>query len=263
VHLAARVHVTRDHSPDPAAAYHAANVLGTRALLDCAVAAGVTRVVFASSVKAMGESNTAPWPSDAPPRPADPYAVSKLEAEEVIRAAFADAVVLRLPLVYGPGQRANMLRLFQLVDRGVPLPLAGIKNRRSLAFAGNVAAAIETVLDSPRLPGETYYVSDGEDLSTPELVQRIARALGRSVRLLPAPARLLRVGARLGDVLDRLAPVPLTTAALERLLSSLVVDSRPLWQLHGGPPPFTVDAGLAATAAWFRGGATSPVYAGR
>jgi nucleoside-diphosphate-sugar epimerase len=262
VHLAARVHVTRDHAVNPAAAYHAANVLATRVLLEQALAAGVQRVVFASSVKAVGESNLEPWTAGVIPRPADPYGASKLEAEQVILAAGVDAVILRLPVVYGPGQRANMLRLFQLVERGVPLPLGGIDNRRSLAFVGNVAAAIDIALSTPRAHTGTYFVSDGEDLATPELVRRIAGALGRSVRLVPAPRRLLRVCARIGDALDRVAPVPLTTAALDRLCSSLVVDSRPLWRLRGGSPPFTVDAGLAATAAWFQGGASAPVYAG-
>jgi len=209
-----------------------------------------------SSVKAMGETNSKPWTARAEPAPADPYGVSKLEAEAVVRELTTGtatlASILRLPLVYGPGQRANVQHLFTLVDRGIPLPLGGIENRRSLAFVGNVAGAVEALLDGRERGVGTWYASDGEDVSTPELVARIARALDRPVRLLHIPARLFQLCGRMGDVFDRVLPVPLTTAAVQRLFGSLVVDSAPLWGLRGGAPPFSMARGLAETATWYR-----------
>ena len=148
--------------------------------------------MFASSVKAVGESNESPWTEDAVPHPADPYGRSKLEAERRVREAArrhgVHATILRLPLVYGPGMKANALRLFQLVDRGTPLPLGLIHNRRSLLYTGNLTAALIAAMECPA-GGETFFVSDDEDLSTPQLVRAIARALGRPARLVPIPVR--------------------------------------------------------------------------
>lgn len=256
VHLAARVHVMRDAASDPLAEFRAVNVEGTRRLAREAAAAGVRTFVFASSVKAMGEMSPAsgPWTEATPPAPADPYGVSKLEAEAALAAEAAGgmrAAVLRLPLVYGPGVKANMLRLFQLVDRGVPLPLGGIRNRRSLLFVGNAADAVRAVLAAPDAAG-VFLVSDGEDLATPELVRRIGRALGRPARLLPVPEALFRAAAAAGDVVSRAVPFPFTRAAADRLLGSLAVDSGRLRRMAGWTPPFTVDDGLSRTAEWYR-----------
>ena len=256
VHLAARVHVMRDTSAHPLAEFRRVNVEGTRVLLDAAIRAGVRSFVLASSAKAMGEWTDAPWTEEAEPRPADPYGVSKLEAERLVlrRAAGTGtaATVLRLPLVYGPGVRANVLRLFDLVWRGVPLPLRGIRNRRTLLFSGNAAAAVEAVLASPAAAGETFFVSDGRAVSTPELVEMIAASLGRRARLVPLPLGLLRVAARAGDVLARVVPFPLTTAAVDRLTGSLEVDASRLARVAGFVPPYTMEQGLAETAAWYR-----------
>ncbi|MGH7443710.1 MAG: NAD-dependent dehydratase, partial [Longimicrobiales bacterium] len=150
---------------------------------------------------------------------------------------------LRLPLTYGPGVRANMLRLFKAVDGGWPLPFGGISNRRSLAYARNVGAAVASLRD--RQGGhEAYFVSDGEDVSTPELIRRIAAALGRRARLLPAPVALLRTARRIN--------LPLGGPIATRLLGSLAVDTRKLCDYMGGPMPYTLDDGLRATAAWYR-----------
>jgi nucleoside-diphosphate-sugar epimerase len=257
VHLAARVHVMRDAAADPLAEFRRVNVDGTRALLEEAIQAGARRFLYASSVKALGEGGDAVLTDDTPPAPADPYGISKVEAETVVReladAAGVHAPILRFPLVYGPGVRANFLKLLQLVDRGIPLPFGLVRNRRSMVYVENAAAAVVAALESPAAARESFLVSDGEDLSTPELVRRIARALGRPARLIPIPPALFAAGGRVGDLLARALPFPLTSAAVHRLLGSLAVDSSRLARLTGFAPPFTVDQGLAATAAWYRG----------
>lgn len=257
VHLAARVHVMRDRAADPLTEFRRVNVDGTAALLQAAADAGVSSFVLASSVKAVGESTPeGAWTEDTPPRPADPYGVSKLEAERLVleraRAAGISAAALRFPLVYGPGVRANMLRLFDLVARGRPIPLGGVQNRRSLLYVGNAAAAVQAVLETPLPQGETFFVADGPAVSTPELVRRIGAALGREPRLVPLPVGLLRAAARAGDVLARAVPFPLTTAAVDRLLGSLEVDASRLGRVTGFRPPYTMDEGLAGTARWYR-----------
>ena len=257
VHLAARVHVMRETAADPAAEFRRVNVEGTHALLEESAAAGVRAFAFASSVKAMGErSGDRPWTEADEPEPVDPYGVSKLEAERLV-ADYADRLhttSLRLPLVYGPGMKGNMISLFRLVDRGLPLPLGGVRNRRSLAYVGNVAAAFEAALRAPAARGKVFFVSDGEDLSTPGLVRAIAAALGRPARLLPVPEWAFRAGGRVGDLAGPLG-FPLTTAAVGRLLGSLAVDISALRRACAFTPPFTVAQGLAETARWYRGAA--------
>ena len=256
VHLAARVHVMRESAEDPASAYRRVNVDGTRVLLGEAVRAGVTRVVFASSVKAVAEASDVPLSEDTEPKPIDPYGASKLEAEELVRAMAErhalEATILRFPLLYGPGMKGNMLSLFQLVDRGIPMPLGLVRNRRSLGFVGNVAAAIFAVLQAPAAGPRTFFVSDGRDLSTPELLRLIGDALERKVRLLPVPVSLFRAAGHAGDLISRVQPVPLTSAAVDRLLGSLTVDSSALTRTLGFRPPYSVEEGLGITAQWYR-----------
>ena len=256
VHLAARVHLMRDTAADPAAEFRRVNVEGTRLVLEEAIRAGAGRFLLASSVKAIGEGGDVPYTEETPPAPADPYGVSKLEAERVVRevadAAGVHAPVLRLPLVYGPGVRANFLRLMEMVDRGIPLPFGAVRNRRSLAYAGNVAAAARAALLAPAAARETFLVSDGEDLSTPQLVRALAAALDRPARLVPVSPALFRAAGRAGDALSTLVPFPLTTASVHRLLGSLAVDSSKLRRVAGFTPPYTVAQGLAETARWFR-----------
>jgi nucleoside-diphosphate-sugar epimerase len=256
VHLAARVHVMRESAADPLAEFRRVNVEGTRVLLEEAVRAGVTRVVFASTVKAVGEANATPWTEAEAPRPRDPYGVSKLEAEELIRVMAErhslQATILRLPLVYGPGMKGNMLSLFRLVDHGIPLPLGLVRNRRSLAFAGNVSAGMLAVLQSPAARPRTFFLSDGHDVSTPELLRLVGRALGRRVLLLPVPSSVFRAAGRLGDLLSRVRPMPLTSAAVDRLLGSLTVDPSALAREVGFRPPHSLEQGVRITAEWYR-----------
>jgi len=256
VHLAARVHVMRDSAADPLAVFRRVNVEGTRAVLDAAAAAGVRRFVFVSSVKAVGEATTAPWRDDETPKPVDPYGISKLEAERLVLETSSrlgvEPVVLRLPMAYGAGVKGNMLRLLRLVDRRVPLPFGAFRNRRSLVFAGNVAWAIGQALVTAGVAGRTFFLSDGEDLSTPELVRRIASAFGRPARLMSIPPALFAAAGLAGDALARLGPFPLTSAVVRRLTGSLAVDASGFARV-AGVMPFSVDEGLAETTRWFRG----------
>jgi nucleoside-diphosphate-sugar epimerase len=246
VHLAARVHVMRETAGHPLAEFRRANVEATRVLAEEAAAAGVRHLVLASTVKAVGETTATPWTEATPPHPTDPYGRSKLEAEQVLSELAARrgiaVTVLRFPLVYGPGMKGNMLRLFRLVDRGVPLPFGAVDNRRSMLYVGNLAAAVRSVLERERPGSRVYFVTDLRDLALPELLRLIAASLGRPARLLPVPVRLLRL--------------LLPSAEAGRLVGSLAVNPSALVREAGYRPPFTVDEGLRATAEWFRGART-------
>jgi nucleoside-diphosphate-sugar epimerase len=247
IHLAARVHVMRDGASDPLREFRRVNTEGTERLARASAAAGVKRLVYVSSIKANGEATGARRfsPSDRP-EPQDPYGISKLEAELAL-ARVADetgleVVIVRPPLVYGPAVRGNFLRLLRLVRSGVPLPFGSANNLRSFVFVGNLADVLVTSTLHARAAGQTFLASDGEDLSTADLCVRLGRALGRPSRLIPVPLTVLRSAATL---LRR-------SGEFQRLLGSLQVDSSSLRTALGWAPPFTVDQGLAATAAWFR-----------
>ena len=246
VHLAARTHVLHETAPDPLAACLHVNAQGTERLARSAAACGIRRLVFLSSVKVNGErTRERPYTEDDLPRPEDAYATSKRDAEQALARVAAETgletVVLRPPLVYGPGVKANFLRLMHLVARGAPLPLGAIVNRRSLIYAGNLAHAIVTALDSPPAAGRTYLVSDGEDVSTPALVRMLAQALGVKPRLLPVPLAALDVAAALAG----------RRAELARLTGSLQVDSSRIRSELAWRPPFTLAQGLELTAQWY------------
>ncbi|WP_337192979.1 hybrid nucleoside-diphosphate sugar epimerase/sugar transferase [Deinococcus xianganensis] len=242
VYLAARVHVMNDTHPDPLGAYRALNTDTPLALARAAAAAGVKRLVYLSSVKVNGEESGRPLTEQDPPAPTDPYGVSKWEAEQALLhlgvTTGLDVTVLRPPLVYGPGVRANFLQLITAVQRGVPLPLAAVRNCRSMVYVGNLADAIAFTLHSPVTAGKTFFVADGDDLSTPELIRGVAQALGRPPRLWPVPVWMLHAAGRL---LRR-------EGMVRRLTGSLQIDTRRLREA-GWVPPFTTQAGLAATVA--------------
>lgn len=246
VHLAARVHRLDDNATDATDAYRHDNVEATRSLAEAARRAGVDKLIFLSTAKVHGERSMRPFRETDTPRPEDAYAASKLEAERAIKDVLGGShthwTILRPPLVYGPGVRANFLRLLQAVARGVPLPVGGIENRRSLLYLSNLVDAIERCLNVPGTEGKTWLLNDGEDLSTPELIRRLARALNRSARLVSVPVWLLRSAATLAG----------KTPALERMVSSLQVDASAVRAALDWTPRFSVDQGLAETARWFR-----------
>jgi nucleoside-diphosphate-sugar epimerase len=243
VHLAARAHVLDEASPDAFALYRSVNAIGALTLARSAAERGVRRFVFLSSVRVHGARTVgAPFTELSPLAALDPYGRSKAEAElglaQLAQATRLEPVVLRPPLVYGAEARGNFARLVGLVARGIPLPFGSVRNRRSLVYVGNLVDAIVQSLRHPAAAHETFLVSDGEDVSTPELVRRVARALGRPARLIPVPPALLRFGGALVGRRDDVA----------RLLDNLVVDSARIRALFGWTPPYTLDQGLVETA---------------
>ncbi|MCW5623670.1 MAG: NAD-dependent epimerase/dehydratase family protein [Burkholderiales bacterium] len=247
VHLAARVHVLADAAADPLHEYRQVNVDGTLALARQAATAGVKRFVFVSTAKVHGERTLdVPFGESDGPAPADPYSVSKVEAEQALATMAAETglqvVVVRPPLVYGPGVKANFLALFDRVVRGGPLPLGAIRNSRSVVFVGNLVDALLVCCTHPLAPGRTFLVADGPPVSTPDLVRRVGRALDTPVSLWPIPPLLLRGIAALAG----------RSAMASRLLDDLVIDDRLIRDRLGWKPPFTMDEGLSITAAWYR-----------
>ena len=244
IHLAARVHVMQDTATDPLVEFRRVNVQGTLNLARQAAAAGVRRFVFISSIKVNGETTELdqPFTADDEPAPLDPYGISKMEAEQGLREIAAktgmEVVIIRPPLVYGPGVKANFQTMMRWLARGVPLPLGAIHNRRSMVALDNLVDLILTCIDHPAAANQTFLVSDGEDLSTTQLLQRLGRALGRPARLIPVPAMLLKVGAALVG----------KPAIAQRLCGSLQVDISKTQQLLGWVPPLSIDEGLKKAA---------------
>jgi len=248
IHLAARTHLVNETGGESLAAYREINVGGTRRLAEAASRAGVRRFVFLSSIKVNGESTAErPFGEQDVPRPEDAYGISKWEAEQALRQeapkSRLEVVVLRAPLVYGPGVKGNFLRLMQLVGRQAPLPLGSVSNLRSFVYLGNLVDAIIACSEAPLAAGKTYLVSDGEDVSTPDLVRRLAAAMDVKSRLLPCPVALLKLGAALVG----------KSAEMERLTGSLQVDSSLIRRELGWRPRFTLEQGLEETARWYKG----------
>ena len=230
---------------DPLSAYRTVNVDGTLHLARQAIAAGVRRFVFVSTVKVNGEGRSTPYSETDVPEPHDPYAASKWAAEcglrELAKASAMEIVILRPPLVYGPGVSANFERMMRTIVAGWPLPFDRMRNFRSMIFVGNLASVIALCLTHPQAANRTFLVSDGEDLSTPELLRRLGRALQRPARLIPVPAALLRAVFRLVG----------KAGVAQRLCASLRVDISSLREALGWSPPFSVDDGLQLTAQHF------------
>jgi nucleoside-diphosphate-sugar epimerase len=246
-HLAARVHVMHDTAGDPMAEYRAVNVEGTRTLAYSAAHAGVRRLLFMSSIKVNGEAAAEPYTEGHLPHPEDRYGVSKWEAEQALAEIGPHAglqwTVLRPPLVYGPGVGANFLRLMQAVAHRRPLPFGAVHNRRSLVFVGNLVDAARVCLTHPAAANAMFLVRDGEDVSTPDLARRMARALGVIPLLFPVPVPALQL---LGGLVRR-------EETIRRLVGSLQVDDGLLRARVGWHPPFALDQGLRETADWYLG----------
>ena len=243
IHLAARVHAAPARDAADLPAYRQVNTEATLKLAGQAARAGVKRFVFVSTVKVNGEGSSRPYHATDVPAPADAYAISKWEAEQglhrIARETGLEIVVLRPPLVYGPGVRANFLQLMRAIERGCPLPLGAIENRRSLLYLGNFVDAIRICVEHPAAAGQTFLVDDGQPVSTPELVRAVARAMGRPARLLAVPAGVLELaGVLLGK-----------RAVVARLTDSLWVDNSLIRTRLNWSPPYSMEVGLAATVA--------------
>ncbi len=249
VHLAARVHIMNDKSSDPLAEFRRVNVEGTANLARQAAAAGVRRFVYLSSIKVNGEftQEGRPFSADDAPAPADPYGVSKHEAEQTLRqiAAYTgmEVVIIRPPLVYGPGVKANFESMMRWLARGVPLPLSAVtQNRRSLVALDNLVDLIVTCLTHPAAANQTFLVSDGEDLSTAGLLKWMGVALGHPARLFYVPPSMLKLGAQAVS----------KPGIYQRLCGSLQLDIAKTRQLLDWTPPVSVDEGLRRAAEGFQ-----------
>lgn len=240
MHAAARAHIMKDEVADPLTEYRRVNVQGTLNLARQAAAAGVKRFVFISSIKVNGEStdNGKAFHADDEPAPEDAYGLSKLEAEQcLIKLATEtgmEVVVIRPPLVYGPGVKGNFASMINLVEKGLPLPLGAIQNKRSLVGIDNLVDLIIRCIDHPAAANQVFLAGDGEDLSTTELLRGVGKAMGKPARLIPVPAGLLQFGATLLG----------KKAMAQRLLGSLQVDISKTCELLDWKPPYTVEQGL-------------------
>ena len=244
IHLAARVHVMNDTSIDPLAEFRRINVEGTLNLARQAANAGVKRLIFISSVKVNGEHTEAgkPFVEDAAPNPQDAYGISKLEAEQgllkIAQETGMEVVVIRPPLVYGAGVKANFASMMRAVKCGIPLPLGAIHNKRSFVYVGNLVSMIMRCIDHPAAANQVFLVSDGHDLSTTELLRCCAVALRVKARLLPVPQKFIEVCANLLG----------KRAVAQRLCGNLQLDITKASTMLGWTPPFSVADGLQVTA---------------
>ena len=247
IHCAARVHVMNEYVQDPLKEFRRINTQGTETLARIAANTGVKRLIFLSSVKVNGDSSSLSSSIDemSPTVPKDDYGISKLEAERSL-LSIADetgleAVIFRLPLVYGPGVKGNFLRLFKMVDRGIPLPLSLVENLRSQINLDNLTDVVGVCLADHRAVGKTYMVSDSKDISTVQLITEMAHALERPVRLWPCPLRLIEMAGALVGRSDEVS----------KLLGSLRINSKKIYSELGWVPPHTLTQGLSQTAAWY------------
>ena len=243
VHLAAMVHVM--DTEDGFEEYRKINTAGTERLARMAVAAGVRRFVFMSTVKVTAEQSRYPLLESETPHPVGAYAVSKLEAEnalkEVARETGLEVTILRSPLVYGPGVKANFLAMMEWIRKGIPLPLGSIDNSRSFVFSENLADAIFQCVTHPQASGETFFVSDGVSLSTPELISRLAHLMGRKNPTFSFPPVFLRL---LGNATRK-------SASIDRLTGSLTVDISKIRSRLGWTPPCSLNEGLKKTVEYY------------
>ena len=257
IHCAARAHVMLETEVDALAAYRAVNVAGTRCLAKQAAKMGVRRLVFLSSIKVNGQRTAlgAPFCVNGSPRsvrddelnPEDPYGISKWEAEQALWVVSAqtglEVVIVRPPLVYGPGVKGNLLCLLRWVARGVPLPLGAVHNQRSLVGRSNLVDLLLHCAEHPAAAGQTFLASDGYDLSTPQLIRLMAKGMNRPTRLLPVPVALLQAG---GSLLGK-------RGEIDRLVGSLQVDIDNTQVKLGWSPPVSVEDGIREMSRWYAG----------
>ena len=238
----------KDVDRDPLTAYRQINTIATLSLARQAAEQGVKRFIYVSSIKVNGEGSARSYTEQDSAQPGDPYGQSKWEAEqglqEIAAATGLEIVIIRPPLVYGPKVKGNLQQLLKAIESGLPLPLGAVQNRRSLVYVGNLVDAILTCVSHPAAKNQTFLVSDGEDLSTPELIRRLAaharKVSGNRAKLftlIPIPPRLLISIGKLTGKAD----------SVDKLLGSLTVDSTHIQKTLNWHPPFTVDQGLDET----------------
>ena len=243
IHLAARVHVMQESSRDPLTEFRRMKVLATERLARCASASGVKRLVYLSSIKVNGEEtfNGNFFIYTYNPAPQDPYGISKWEAEQVLhevaKETGLEVVIVRPPLVYGAGVKGNFAQLIAVIKRGIPLPFRSVGNKRSLIYVGNLVDALLLCSTHPAAVGQTYLVSDGEDLSTPDLLHKLTIVMGQSPRIFAFPITLLKLAGYLTG----------KSKQIGRLIGSLQVDSSKIRRELGWVPPYTVKQGLQNT----------------
>jgi len=260
IHLAARVHVMKDAAADPLAAFLKVNLHGTENLAQQAARARIKRLVYVSSIKVNGEEtlDQRSYTEADMPAPQHPYGISKWQAEQTLRRIAQESgglqvVIVRPPLVYGPGVKGNFNSLMAAIEKGRALPLAGAHNIRSQVYVGNLVSALITCATHPAAAGQTYLVRDGENVSTALLVKKISVALGRNSRSFYFPEKLLRIAAAALGRADQ----------LNRLFGSLRVSDAKLRGELGWVPPYTLEQGLSATAAWYHQNAKQFILAAK
>ena len=248
IHLAARVHVMHDDAVDPLEAFRKVNVAGTEHLARSAAVNGIKRLVYVSSIKVNGETtyDGEKFTETQAPSLQDPYGMSKHEAEQVLRSVAEETgmevVIVRPPLVYGAGVKGNFVQMLKVLANGIPLPLASAHNLRSLIYVGNLVDALILCARHPAASGQVYLVSDGEDVSTPDLLRRLGAEMKQPARLFSCPLPMLKlVGTLIGK-----------SAQVERLLGSLQVDSGKIRRELNWIPPYTMQQGLQKTAVWYQ-----------
>lgn len=245
-HLAARVHQMKESSSDALLKYRKENATNTEVITKAAVGAGVKRLVFLSSIKVNGEGTSGnPYREEDTPKPKDPYAISKHEAEQAILSnkKGMEIVIFRSSLIYGCGVKANFLKLIRWVDQGIPLPFASVNNKRSMVYLGNLVDALILSATHPSVIDNTYLLSDGVCMSTPDIIREISTALGKKANLWPFPSSLLSILARMAG----------KKGEIERLIGSLQVDSSKFCKDTGWVPPYTFSQGINKTVEWYRG----------
>lgn len=248
IHLAARVHVMKEAAAEPLAEFLKANLHGTANLAMQAAHAGVKRFVYVSSIKVNGEATRSGCKitEDDAPAPQEPYGISKWQAEQALHRIAGETgleiVIVRPPLAYGANVKGNFAQMLKMLAKRLPLPLASAHNQRSLVYVENLVDGLIACATLPAAAGKTYLISDGEDISTPDLLQRLGAAMGCPAKLFPCPHALLKLAGRLTG----------KSAAIERLLGSLQIDSGKIRRELGWKPPHTLQQGLQATAEWYR-----------
>jgi nucleoside-diphosphate-sugar epimerase len=248
IHIAAHVHILDTNSADSLEKFRRVNTGGTEHLARVAAASGVKRMVFVSTIKVNGEQtfNAHKYTENDTPAPQDPYGISKWEAEQalhlVAKETGLEIVIVCPPLIYGAGVKGNFAQMLKVLNKGIPLPLASVRNLRSMVYIENFVDALLQCTTNPVAAGQTYLVSDGEDMSTPDLLHRLGVEIKHPARLLPCPAGLLKFAGKLTGRSDQ----------IDRLLGSLQIDSSKIIRELNWRPPYTMQQGLQATAEWYR-----------